>query len=97
MRPYTHPHPTGILASTTAFIMQFDPQKHHRRSIRLKGYNYAQLGAYFVTICTYQRQCWFGDIRDGRMCLNHIGYIVAQEWVRSSQIRQEIVLIDLPF
>jgi hypothetical protein len=72
--------------------MQFDPQKHHRRSTRLKGYDYAQPGAYFVTICTYQRQCWFGDICDGRMCLNHIGYIVAQEWVRSSQIRQEIEL-----
>jgi putative transposase len=72
--------------------MQFDPQKHHRRSIRLKGYDYAQPGAYFVTICTYQRQCWFGDICDGRMCLNHIGYIVAQEWVRSSHIRQEIEL-----
>lgn len=72
--------------------MQFDPQKHHRRSIRLKGYDYAQPGAYFVTLCTYQRQCWFGDIRKGRMCLNHIGCIVAQEWIRSSQIRQEIQL-----
>jgi REP element-mobilizing transposase RayT len=72
--------------------MQFDPQKHHRRSIRLKGYDYAQPGAYFVTLCTYQKQCWFGDIREGQMCLNHIGCIVAQEWVRSSQIRQEIEL-----
>src|SRR4028119_872493 len=72
--------------------MNFNPQKHHRRSTRLKGYDYAQPGAYFVTICTYQRQCWFGDIRDGRMYWNHIGYIVAQEWARSSQIRQEIEL-----
>ena len=72
--------------------MPFDPQKHHRRSIRLKGYDYAQPGAYFITICTYQRQCWFGDIRDGQMHLNQIGKIVAQEWLRSSQIRQEIEL-----
>jgi putative transposase len=72
--------------------MPFDPQKHHRRSIRLKGYDYAQPGAYFITICTYQRQCWFGDIRDGRMHLNQIGKIVAQEWVRSSEIRPGIKL-----
>jgi REP element-mobilizing transposase RayT len=72
--------------------MNFNPQKHHRRSIRLKGYDYAQQGAYFVTICTYQRQCWFGEILDGRMYLNQIGNVVTQEWVRSSQIRQEIEL-----
>jgi hypothetical protein len=67
--------------------MNFNPQKHHRRSIRLKGYDYALPGAYFVTICTYQRQCWFGEILDGRMYLNQIGNIVAHEWVRSSRIR----------
>jgi REP element-mobilizing transposase RayT len=67
--------------------MNFNPQKHHRRSIRLKGYDYALPGAYFVTICTYQRQCWFGEILDGRMYLNQIGNVVAQEWVGSSQIR----------
>ena len=67
--------------------MNFNPQKHHRRSIRMKGYDYALPGAYFVTICTYQRQCWFGEILDGQMYLNQIGNIVAQEWVRSSRIR----------
>jgi REP element-mobilizing transposase RayT len=70
--------------------MKFDPQKHHRRSIRLKGYNYAQPGAYFITLCTYQKQCWFGDIRNGQMYLNQIGKIVVREWVRSSEIRREI-------
>ncbi len=72
--------------------MKFDPQKHHRRSIRLKGYDYAQPGAYLLTLCTYQRQCLFGEIREGRMYLNQIGNIVAQEWMRSSKIRQEIEL-----
>ncbi|MFM7909799.1 MAG: transposase, partial [Microcystis sp.] len=33
--------------------MTFDPEKHHRRSIRLRNYDYSQPGAYFVTICTY--------------------------------------------
>ena len=42
--------------------MKFDPQKHHRRSIRIKEYDYAQPGGYFVTIVTYQRNCIFGNI-----------------------------------
>jgi REP element-mobilizing transposase RayT len=37
-------------------IMKYDPQRHHRRSIRLFGYDYSQPGAYFVTICTYNRE-----------------------------------------
>ncbi len=82
-------HPTS---STTFLTMKFDPQKHHRRSIRLKGYNYAEPGAYFITICTYQRQCWFGNIRDGKMYLNQIGKIVAQEWINSGQIRPSLQL-----
>jgi putative transposase len=72
--------------------MKFDPEKHHRRSIRLPDYNYAQAGAYFVTICTYRKQCWFGDVKQGEMQLNQIGQIVIQEWLKSSEIRQEIEL-----
>jgi len=41
--------------------MPFDPDRHHRRSIRLCGYDYSQAGAYFVTICTDQRQLFFDD------------------------------------
>jgi hypothetical protein len=40
--------------------MAFDPEKHHRRSIRLQGYDYSQSGAYFVTICVQGRICLFG-------------------------------------
>jgi len=72
--------------------MKFDPEKHHRRSIRLPDYNYAQSGAYFVTICTHQKQCWFGDIKQSKMQINQIGQIVMQEWLKSSEIRQEIEL-----
>lgn len=42
--------------------MKYQPDIHHRRSIRLKGYDYSQAGAYFVTICTYDRECLFGEI-----------------------------------
>ena len=72
--------------------MNYDPAKHHRRSIRLPGYDYTRSGYYFVTICCYQRQCLFGDILDGVMQLNQFGEIVQKEWLRSSIIRQEIEL-----
>ncbi|NEQ47293.1 MAG: hypothetical protein F6K00_28640 [Leptolyngbya sp. SIOISBB] len=70
--------------------MPYDPDHHHRRSIRLKGYDYSSAGAYFVTLCTFQRQCLFGQITDGTMQLNEFGQIVAEEWRHSSTIRQEI-------
>jgi len=70
--------------------MKFNPQNHHRRSIRLKGYNYAAAGFCFVTICAHQRQCLFGEIFSGEMRLNKFGQIVAEDWLRSCDIRQEI-------
>ncbi|BDI20081.1 hypothetical protein ANSO36C_58830 [Nostoc cf. commune SO-36] len=54
--------------------MPYDPQKHHRHSIRLKGYDYTQDGAYFITICTKERQCLFGNVVNGEMQLNSLGY-----------------------
>src|SRR4051812_17155863 len=42
--------------------MAYNPQIHHRRSIRLKGYDYSQAGAYFITICCHNRYCRFGHI-----------------------------------
>ena len=71
---------------------KYDPDRHHRRSIRLKDYDYSQEGAYFVTICTYQRQCLFGEISNGEMRLNEIGLVVRKEWPRSADIRREIHL-----
>ena len=72
--------------------MKYNPQDHNRQSIRLKGYDYSQSGAYFITICTYKKQCWLGEIHQGEMVFNQIGKIVAQEWLKSSEIRQEIEL-----
>jgi hypothetical protein len=60
--------------------MKYIPGAHHRRSIRLQGYDYSQAGAYFVTICTQNRDCSFGDIVNGEMRLNDAGRIVADEW-----------------
>ncbi len=61
--------------------MKYDPEKHHRRSIRLKGYDYSQPGAYFITIVTQERTCLFGDVVDGQMRLNDTGEIVRQCWL----------------
>ncbi len=65
--------------------MKYNPDKHHRQSIRLPGYDYSQAGFYFVTICCYQRQCLFGDIADGVMQLNQYGEIVAETYQWLSQ------------
>jgi hypothetical protein len=59
---------------------KFDPEKHHRRSIRLKGYDYIQAGAYYVTICTWQRELLFGEVVEGRVHLNRMGVIVLRAW-----------------
>jgi REP element-mobilizing transposase RayT len=59
---------------------KFDSLKHHRRSIRVKGYDYSQEGAYYVTIVTYQRDCLFGEIKDEEMHLNDFGKIADECW-----------------
>ncbi|RMG67134.1 MAG: hypothetical protein D6715_05390 [Calditrichaeota bacterium] len=58
-----------------------DPDGHQRRSIRLKGYDYTRPGAYFITICTANRACLFGDVVDGEMRLNPLGKIARQCWL----------------
>ncbi len=61
-------------------MVKFDPQKHHRRSIRLKNYDYAQAGGYFITIVTYQRDMLFGKIIRGEMQLSSYGKIADECW-----------------
>jgi len=71
-------------------MLKFNPEIHHRRSIRLKDYDYSQPGAYFITICIHGRECILGDIIDGNSRLNQFGNIVKEEWLRTEQIRPEI-------
>ena len=71
---------------------RYIPDIHHRRSIRLTGYDYASTGAYFVTICTHNRECLFGEITDGAMCTNSLGQIVSSEWLLTDALRREITL-----
>jgi putative transposase len=60
--------------------VQYDPDKHHRQSIRLKGYDYAQAGAYFVRLCAQERACLFGEVADGGMRVNPYGQVVLECW-----------------
>ena len=68
---------------------KYNPNIHHRKSIRLKGYDYSQAGLYFITICVNRRgnPLWlpFGNIKNGEMMLNDAGRMVENEWWKLPQ------------
>ncbi|MFZ2154065.1 MAG: transposase [Candidatus Moraniibacteriota bacterium] len=67
-------------------------EKYKIKSARLKGYDYSQNGMYFITICTKNREEFFGEIKNGEMALNEIGKIVKEEWLQTSIIHPNILL-----
>ena len=77
--------------STKSQVLNQNPEqyqnKYHIPSARLKHWNYAWHASHFVTICTQNRICYFGDIINGEMHLSEIGKIVKSEWMRSPHIR----------
>lgn len=77
--------------------MKYDPQKHYRRSIRLKGNDYTQPGAYFITICAYQRMHVFGEVIDGEMVLNETGKTTRYEWFKTAELRPYVELFENEF
>ena len=74
--------------------MTNDSIKHHRRSIRLKHYDYSQPGAYFITMCTFNKECILGNVINGGTLLNEFGRIVETEWLKSGQIRKNVELVE---
>ena len=70
---------SGCRKSSCALV-SYDPRRHHRRSIRLKGYDYSQPGAYYVTICVREGECLLGGVTDGAMVLSEAGQIVQRTW-----------------
>jgi len=72
--------------------MKYNPDIHHRRSIRLKGYDYAREGAYFITICTQNREKILGEIVNETMILNKNGSIVENIWFDLPNHNSNIVL-----
>jgi REP element-mobilizing transposase RayT len=77
--------------------MKYNPEIHHRRSIRLKGYDYTQPGAYFITFCAYQRMHLFGEVINGEMVLNERGKIARDEWFKTSELRPYVKLYEDEF
>jgi putative transposase len=65
--------------------MKYDPDKHHRRSICLKGFNYSSPGTYFITICAQHRECLFGEIVNGTIHLNPAGEMAMHWWLELNQ------------
>lgn len=84
-----HRAPTGNVMMDKP---EFDATKHHRRSIRLPHFDYAQPGGYFITICTHNRSCLFGDVINGEMILNEYGIAARDEWLKTLKIRENIKL-----
>ncbi len=72
--------------------MPFNPDIHHRRSVRLQGWDYSSPGMYYITICTHRRACLFGDVIDGEMRLNNLGRIAHDEWIRTENVRRNVDL-----
>ena len=70
----------------------YNPTIHHRRSIRLKGYDYSQAGLYFITICCQDRVCRLGRIENGVMICNELGEIAYREWMKTAELRPQIEL-----
>jgi putative transposase len=72
--------------------MKYNSTLHHRRSIRLRDYNYAIAGAYFITILTHHRQHLFGNIVDGQMQESSLGQIASRYWRNLSRHHPHLIV-----
>ena len=70
----------------------YNPGMKSHKSIRLKGYDYSRAGAYFVTICTHNKECLFCDVVNGNLALNDFGRMVDSEWLKTAEIRKNVIL-----
>lgn len=81
--------------------MKYDPERHHRRSLRLPGHDYASSGAYFVTLVAYERACWFGEVVDAgvncQVMRSEYGRIAREEWFCTAQRRPNVILHEDEF
>lgn len=65
-----------------------------RKSPRLPDYDYSSAGGYFVTICTHEKQHYFGKIQDSVMTLNTIGHTAHEHWLKTPQYFPSVQLSD---
>ena len=72
--------------------MKYNRMIHHRRSIRLKGYDYSQAGLYFITLCTQDSLHLFGKITSDEMVLNDAGKMIEKWW---NELKNKFANIEL--
>lgn len=75
--------------------MIYDPDRHQRRSIRLRDYDYSRNGSYFMTICTHDHKWLFGTVDNSQMQINDIGRIVSAQWHAISKRFSNVDLDEL--
>ena len=63
-----------------------------RGTVRIQGHDYSESGEYFVTMCTFQMRCLFGEIKNGQIRLNPFGQVVEEEWLKTSCLRSDVKL-----
>jgi putative transposase len=68
----------------------FNQKNHHRKSIRLREYDYTNPNWYYITICSYKRENIFGKVEKNKMILNKEGEIVEQEWLKIKELRKRV-------
>jgi putative transposase len=66
--------------------------KYRVETARLQNWDYASAGWYFVTVCTRNRVCFFGEVTEGQIRLSAIGQIVAEEWQKTAEVRDAVTL-----
>jgi len=66
--------------------------KYRIASTRLTCWDYTSAGIYFITICTWNRLAWFGQVQNGQMELSEIGGIIQDEWLKTAKIRSNVEL-----
>jgi len=78
--------------------MKFDLEKHHRRSVRLQGYDYSQEGGYYITVCAKNRECLFGEICNGgrgaKYCAHTDGGKIAEQCWREIPEHYPFIVLD---
>jgi len=75
-----------------AMQMTLFKNKYRTESTRLKSWDYSTAGYYFVTICTKDQNCCLGQITDGVLQLSQIGCIIAEEWAKTAELRDNVHL-----
>ncbi len=86
-----------LICILNVIIMEKFKNKFRNDTIRAPFWNYGWAAHYFITICTHEHKCWFGDVLEGKIVLSEIGEIVNDEWLKTFDLRPDMNLIKGEF